>query len=63
LELKSEGAKIIAVCEEGDVEVAKHSEECIEMPRDVPEVLTPISYVIPLQLLAYYVAVERFRSG
>jgi len=25
----------------------------------VPEILTPISYVIPLQLLAYYVAVER----
>ena len=59
MELKSRGAKIIALCEEGDVEVAKHSEECLEMPRGVPEVLTPIPYVIPLQLLAYYVAVAR----
>jgi glucosamine--fructose-6-phosphate aminotransferase (isomerizing) len=59
MELKSRGAKIISLCEEGDVEVAKHSEECLEMPRGVPEILTPISYVIPLQLLAYYVAVER----
>ena len=59
MEMKTRGAKIISICEEGDEDIKKLSDDYIEMPSGIPEVLSPIPYVIPLQLLAYYVAVER----
>lgn len=58
-EMKARGASIISLCEEGDREVMELSDECIPMPKNIPELLTPIVYVVPLQLLAYYVAVNR----
>ena len=59
MEMKARGASIIAVIEEGDEEVKGLADDCIEIPKGVPEVLTPIPYVVPLQLFAYYMAVER----
>jgi len=59
MEMKARGASIIAVIEEGDEEIMKLADDYIEVPKGVPEVLSPISFVIPLQLLAYYMAVER----
>jgi hypothetical protein len=29
------------------------------MPKGIPEILSPIPYVVPLQLFAYYMAVEK----
>ncbi|MDI6846620.1 MAG: glutamine--fructose-6-phosphate transaminase (isomerizing) [Candidatus Bathyarchaeia archaeon] len=59
MEMKARGASIIAVIEEGDEEVKKLADDCIEVPKGIPEVLSPIPFVVPLQLLAYYMAVER----
>ncbi|MGC8961626.1 MAG: SIS domain-containing protein, partial [Candidatus Bathyarchaeia archaeon] len=59
MEVKARGADVIILCEEGDGELTGEADRCIEMPRGIAEVLSPIPYVVPLQLLAYYMAVER----
>ncbi|NWF87452.1 glutamine--fructose-6-phosphate transaminase (isomerizing) [Candidatus Bathyarchaeota archaeon] len=59
MEMKARGASIIAVIEEGDEEIKNLADDYIEVPKDIPEVLSPIPFIIPLQLLAYYMAVER----
>jgi glucosamine--fructose-6-phosphate aminotransferase (isomerizing) len=59
MEMKARGASIIAVMEEGDEEVKRLADDFFEVPKGIPEILSPISYVVPLQLLAYYVAIER----
>ena len=59
MEMKARGASIIAVVEEGDEEVKALSDDYVEVPRGIPEVLSPIPFVVPLQLLAYYMALER----
>jgi glucosamine--fructose-6-phosphate aminotransferase (isomerizing) len=59
MEMKARGASIIAVMEEGDEEIKSLADDWIEIPKGIPEVLSPIPYIIPLQLLAYYMAVER----
>ncbi|MEM3700526.1 MAG: glutamine--fructose-6-phosphate transaminase (isomerizing) [Candidatus Bathyarchaeia archaeon] len=59
MEMKARSASIIAVMEEGDEEIKSLADDWIEMPMGIPEVLSPIPYIIPLQLLAYYMAVER----
>ncbi|MEM1766576.1 MAG: glutamine--fructose-6-phosphate transaminase (isomerizing) [Candidatus Bathyarchaeia archaeon] len=59
MEMKARGARIITVNEEGDDEIKKLADDYIEIPKGVPDVLSPIAYVIPLQLLAYYVAVKK----
>jgi len=59
MEMKARGASIIAVIEEGDDEVKSLVDDYMEVPSGVPEVLSPIAFIIPLQLFAYYMAVER----
>ena len=59
MEMKARGASIIAVIEEGDEEVRRLADDYVEVPKGVPDVLSPIPFVIPLQLLAYYMAVEK----
>jgi len=57
MEMKARGAKIISICEEGDEGIKGLSDEFIEMPRGIPELLSPIPYIVPMQLLAYEIAV------
>jgi glucosamine--fructose-6-phosphate aminotransferase (isomerizing) len=59
MEMKARGASIIAIIEEGDEEIKRLADDYVELPKEIPEVLSPIPYVVPLQLLAYYVAVEK----
>lgn len=59
MEMKSRGARIISICEEGDNDIKRLSDEVIEMPKGIPEVLSPIVYIVPLQLLAYKLAVMK----
>jgi len=59
MEMKARGASIIAIIEEGDKEIKSLADDYIEISTGLPEVLSPIPYVIPLQLFAYYMAVER----
>ena len=57
-EIKARGGPVIAVCSEGDREVAAIADDVITVP-DVPDYLQPIICSIPLQLFAYEVAVRR----
>ena len=59
MEMKARGAHIISVIEEGDQEIKTLSDDYIEVPKGIPSVLSPIPFVVPLQLLAYYVALEK----
>jgi glucosamine--fructose-6-phosphate aminotransferase (isomerizing) len=59
MEMKARDAKIIAIIEEGDEEVKSLADDYIEVPKGIPSVLTPIPYAVPLQLLAYYTALEK----
>jgi glucosamine--fructose-6-phosphate aminotransferase (isomerizing) len=59
MEMKARGASTIAVVEEDDEEIKKLVDDYVEVPKGIPEVLSPIPFVVPLQLLAYYMAVER----
>jgi glucosamine--fructose-6-phosphate aminotransferase (isomerizing) len=54
-EIKARGGPVIAVASEGDAEVAALADDVIAVP-DVPEYLQPVVTAIPLQLLAYEVA-------
>jgi glucosamine--fructose-6-phosphate aminotransferase (isomerizing) len=59
MEMKARGASIIAIVEEGDEEVKALADDYVEVPKGIPEVLSPIPFAIPLQLLAYYMALEK----
>ncbi len=59
MEMKARGASIIVVIEEGDDEIKSLADDYVEVPSGIPEVLSPIPFVIPLQLLAYYMSIER----
>ncbi len=59
MEMKARGANIIAIIEEGDADIKSLADEYIEVPKGIPGVLSPIPYAVPLQLLAYYVALEK----
>jgi len=59
MEMKARGAQIIAVAEEGDEDVKSLADDIIEVPKGIPGVLSPIPFVVPLQLLAYYFALEK----
>ena len=57
-EIKARGGPVIAVCSPGDADVASVADEVIPVP-DVPEYLQAIVTAIPLQLLAYEIALLR----
>lgn len=59
MEMKARGASIIAICEEDDEDIKKLVDDYVEIKRGIPGVLSPIPYVVPLQLFAYYMAIER----
>ncbi|MEM2080654.1 MAG: glutamine--fructose-6-phosphate transaminase (isomerizing) [Candidatus Bathyarchaeia archaeon] len=59
MEMKARGASIIAIIEEDDDAIKALADDYIEVPKGIPEVLSPIPFIIPLQLLAYYLAVEK----
>lgn len=55
-EIKARKGKVIALVTEGDEEIARIADDCIELPKTM-ECLEPLIATIPLQLLAYYIAV------
>ena len=55
-EIKARQGKVIALVSKGDDTISKIADEVIELP-DVMECLEPLVATIPLQLLAYHVAV------
>jgi glutamine---fructose-6-phosphate transaminase (isomerizing) len=59
MEMKARGAHIIAIAEEGDEDIKSLADDFVEVPKGIPGVLSPIPFAVPLQLLAYYVALEK----
>jgi glutamine---fructose-6-phosphate transaminase (isomerizing) len=57
-EVKTRSGKIISIVSEGDEIVKSMSDFCIEIPK-TDELLSPLVASVPLQLLAYYIAVAR----
>lgn len=60
-EIKARGGKVIVVVTEGDCIVAEMADYCIWIPKTA-ECLTPLLSSIPLQLFAYYIAVNKGRN-
>ena len=59
MEMKARNALTIGIIDETDEEARKYLDDYIEIPAGVPEILSPIPYVVPLQLFAYYMALEK----
>lgn len=57
-EIKARKGKIIAIVTEGDEVVKNLSDYCIEIP-DTEECLVPLLATLPLQLMAYHIAVVK----
>lgn len=55
-EIKARKGKVIALVTEGDTVISKLADDCIELPETL-ECLEPLIATIPLQLLAYHVAI------
>ncbi|MBC7835049.1 MAG: glutamine--fructose-6-phosphate transaminase (isomerizing) [Phycisphaerales bacterium] len=57
-EVRARGGHVIAVATEGDEQIKNHCQDVLYVP-EVPECLSPMLTVIPLQLMAYHAAVMR----
>ena len=57
-QVKARGGSIIAIVNEGDEIISKMADHVLEVP-EMPECLTPIITSIPLQLLSYYIAINK----
>lgn len=57
-QVKARGGSVIAVVTKGDTTIAEIADHTIEIP-EVPECISPVIVSIPLQLLAYHIAVKK----
>lgn len=57
-QVKARGGSVIAIVTKGDSTIAEIADHILEIP-EVPEVISPIIVSIPLQLLAYHVAIKK----
>jgi len=57
-EVTARSGRVIAIAIEGDAQIAQLVEHVIYIPQ-APELLLPVLEVVPLQLLAYHIAVRR----
>jgi glucosamine--fructose-6-phosphate aminotransferase (isomerizing) len=57
-EVRARRGRVIAIASEGDTEIEKHVDYVLTIPQTY-NLLTPILAVVPLQLLAYHIAVLR----
>ena len=55
---KARGGQVIAVATEGDEQIPLHTDHVLYVP-ETPWMLSPVTAVIPLQLLAYHIAALR----
>jgi glucosamine--fructose-6-phosphate aminotransferase (isomerizing) len=57
-EVRARDARVLVIATEGDDGIRRHADDVIFVP-DAPETLAPLLGVLPLQLLAYHVALAR----
>ena len=60
-QVKARGGKVVAIVTEGDEIVSALADYVLEVP-EISECLTPLLTAIPMQLLAYYIAVNKGRN-
>jgi glucosamine--fructose-6-phosphate aminotransferase (isomerizing) len=58
-EVKARGARVIGLGSEDDQVLSSEASDMVEFPHQIPELLSPLLYVVPLQLLAYHISVQR----
>jgi glucosamine--fructose-6-phosphate aminotransferase (isomerizing) len=57
-EVRARGGRVLAVVTEGDTAIRKLADHAFEIPKTL-DMLTPVLASVPLQLLAYHIAVRR----
>lgn len=57
-QVKARGGSVIAIVTKGDKTIAEIADHILEIP-EVPESISPVIVSIPLQLLAYHIAVKK----
>lgn len=57
-EVKTRGANVLAIAFEGHEEIEKTVDSALYIPK-VKDILSPVISVIPLQLLSYYMAIQK----
>ncbi len=57
-EIRARRGNVIAIATRGDREIRPNADFVIEVPA-TPELLSPLLVVLPLQMLAYFIAVKR----
>ena len=60
-QVKARGGKVVAIVTEGDTIVSEMADYVLAVP-EISECLTPLLTAIPLQLFAYYIAVNKGRN-
>lgn len=60
-QVKARGGTVVAIITKGNDAMKDIADHCLEVP-DVPECLTPLVVSVPLQLLAYYIAINKDRN-
>ena len=60
-EMRARNGAIIAIATEGDLSIKKHARSVLYIPK-TEEIFSPLLTIVPLQLLAYYIAVLKGRD-
>jgi glucosamine--fructose-6-phosphate aminotransferase (isomerizing) len=60
-EVRARDGRVVAIASEGDDEIAAHADRVLRVPV-VPDLLSPLVVAVPMQLLAYEVAVHLGRD-
>ena len=58
-EVKSRGANVLAIGAKGDESLKSKANAVIEINAEVKEIIAPLVYIVPLQLIAYYITLEK----
>ena len=58
-EVKSRGANVLAIGAAGDESLKTKCNDVIAINSEVKEIIAPLVYIVPLQLIAYYITLEK----
>lgn len=58
-EVKSRGAHVLALGSKDDESLKAKANDVIAINDDVKEIIAPLVYIVPLQLIAYYITLEK----
>ena len=58
-EVKSRGANVLAIGSEDDESLKAKANDVIAINPEVKEIIAPLVYIVPLQLIAYYITLEK----